>query len=91
MNNSMSCFCGQWWARADALLGVEGIHIRSVTATGAGLLLRVKTGEDLTGCPECGVVAVGHGRRQVRLHDIPCFGRPVRRLGPTRQPEPGPG
>ncbi|MGM9472057.1 transposase family protein [Pseudarthrobacter sp. YS3] len=32
---------------------------------------------DLAGCPKCGVVAVGHGRRQVRLHNIPCFGQPV--------------
>jgi transposase len=48
--------------RADALLGVEGIHISSVTATAAGLVLGVETGEDVAGCPECGVVAVGHGR-----------------------------
>jgi len=34
--------------------------------------------------PDCGVVAVGHGRRQVRLHDIPCFGRPVRLLWAKR-------
>ncbi|MDI3214095.1 transposase family protein [Arthrobacter sp. AL12] len=31
-----------------------------------------------TGGPDCGVIAVGHGRRRVRLHDIPYFGRPVR-------------
>jgi hypothetical protein len=36
----MSCSCGRWCKRADALFGVEGIHISSVTATGTGLVLR---------------------------------------------------
>lgn len=84
MTNSMSCSHGRWCTRADALLGVDGIHVSSVTATATGLVLRTETGEDITGCPDCGVVAVGHGRRQVRLHDIPCFGRPVRLLWAKR-------
>ncbi|MGK3649162.1 transposase family protein [Pseudarthrobacter enclensis] len=70
--------------RADALLGVEGIRINSVSTSSAALILRVETRESLTGCPDCGVVAVGHGRRPVRLHDIPCFGRPVRLLWAKR-------
>ena len=49
-----------------------------------GLVLGVETGENLAGCPDCGVVAVGHGRQPVRLHDIPCFGRPVRLLRDKR-------
>jgi transposase len=53
-------------------------------ATGRGLVLGVGTGDDFTGCPDCGVVAVGHGRRGVRLHDIPCFGRPVMPLWAKR-------
>ena len=78
MNNSMSEVSrGRWCRRADALLGVDGVHVNAVTATASGLLLHVETGDDLTGCPECGVVAVGQGRRQVRLHDDPCFGRAV--------------
>ena len=84
MTNSMSCSDGLRCTRADALLGVEGVHVSSVTATPGGLVLGVETGEDITGCPDCGVVAVGHGRRQVRLHDIPCFGRPVRLLWAKR-------
>ena len=84
MNNSMSCSDGRWCTRADALLGVEGIHVSSVTATGRGLVLGVETGEDVTGCPDCGVGAVGHGRRRARLHDIPCFGKPVRLLWAKR-------
>ena len=80
MNNSMSCSCGRWCTRADALLGVEGIHISSVTATGTGLVLRIETGENVTGCPDCGVVAVGHGRRRVRCQwPIVCaHGRPAK-------------
>jgi transposase len=84
MTNSMSCSHGRWCMRADVLLGVEGVHVSSVSATRTGLVLRVETGDDLTGCPDCGVVAVGHGRRRVRLHDIPCFGRPVRLLWDKR-------
>ncbi|MBT2533918.1 transposase [Arthrobacter sp. ISL-48] len=67
-----------------ALLGVEGIHINSVSTSSAALILRVETGESRTGCPDCGDIAVGHGRRPVRLHDIPCFGRPVRLLWAKR-------
>jgi hypothetical protein len=80
----MSCSGGRWCTRADALLGVEGIHISSVTETANGLVLHVEIGETLSGCPDCGVIAVGHGRRRVRLHDIPCFGRPVRLLWAKR-------
>ncbi|MFC7847097.1 hypothetical protein ACFUTU_01325 [Arthrobacter sp. NPDC057388] len=74
------------------MLGVEGIPTSSVTATGVGLVLGVETGEDVTGCLDCGVVAVGHGRRRVRLRNIPCFGRPVRLLWAKRVwrcPDPG--
>ena len=41
-------------------------------------MLDVESDQTLTGCADCGVVAVGHGRRIQLLHDAPCFGRPVR-------------
>ena len=41
------------------------------------MVLDVETDQVLAGCTSCGVVAVGHGRRVVRVHDTPCFGRPV--------------
>lgn len=41
-------------------------------------MLDVESDADLTGCPDCGVVAIGHGRRVQVLHDAPCIGRPVR-------------
>lgn len=42
------------------------------------VVLDVESDADLTGCPDCGVVAVGHGRHVEVLHDAPCFGTPVR-------------
>jgi len=71
-------------ARARMCCSVEGIHVCAVTATVSGLVLHVETDDDLAGCPDYGVVAVGHGRRQVRLHDIPCFRWPVRLLWAKR-------
>jgi transposase len=55
------------------------VHVLGVLARDDGtLVLDVESDADLTGCPDCGVVAVGHGRRVQVLHDAPCFGRPVR-------------
>ncbi|WP_445260441.1 ISL3 family transposase [Pseudarthrobacter raffinosi] len=84
MSHSTSCSGGRWCERADTLLGVPGVHITSVTEADTGLIVHVETDQTINGCPVCGVVAVGHGRRQIRLHDIPCFGRPVRRAWAKR-------
>lgn len=76
------CTCApgtSWCPRADELFGVEGVHVLDVLARDDGtLVLDVESGADLAGCVDCGVVAVGHGRRVQVLHDAPCFGRPVR-------------
>lgn len=48
MNSSLSCSGGRWCERADALFGIEGIHVSSVTPPGAGLILCVETGESVT-------------------------------------------
>jgi transposase len=40
-------------------------------------VIYVESDVDATGCPECGVVAVGHGRRRVAVRDLPVAGRPV--------------
>ncbi len=75
------CTCGSgtpWCARTDEIFGVEGVHVLDVTRRDDGtVVLDVETDQVLAGCTSCGVVAVGHGRRVVRLHDTPCFGRPV--------------
>ena len=76
-----NCTCGSgasWCARTDELFGVDGVHVVDVTIGDDGtVVLDVETGQVVAGCGSCGVVAVGHGRRVVRLHDTPCFGRPV--------------
>ena len=38
------------------------------------LVVTVETDADVGGCPSCGVVAVGHGRRIHAAADPPCFG-----------------
>ncbi|MGA7205456.1 MAG: ISL3 family transposase [Specibacter sp.] len=76
MNNA-TC-CRRWCARADALLDVPGIHVVAVENTAREQIISVETDQILAGCPVCGVVAIGHGRRVVRLHDTPAHGRPVR-------------
>ncbi len=74
------CRCGpgaSWCARTDELFGVEGIHVLAVASRDDGtVVLDVETDQMLAGCPDCGVVAVGHGRRVQVVHDAPCFGRP---------------
>jgi hypothetical protein len=37
----------------------------------------VETTEDRAWCPTCGVRAVGHGRRRVKVRDLPIADRPV--------------
>jgi transposase len=74
LSHSTSCSGGSWCESADALLGVPGVHITSVTKADAGLIVHVETDQTINGCPDCGVAAVGHGRRQIRVHDIPYFG-----------------
>jgi transposase len=62
-------------------VGLDGLHVTSVeeVAGKRGPLLRVGVESPaLTeGCRVCGVVMRSHGRREVRLIDTPCFGRPV--------------
>ncbi len=72
--------CGpgaRWCARADAMFNRDAMHVLDVRQGHCKLVITVETDADATGCPRCGVVAVGHGRRRVRAADAPCFGMPV--------------
>lgn len=75
------CRCGpgvRWCARAGAMFGVAGMHVLAVDRDDHRLLVTVETAAgDLNGCPSCGVVAVGHGRRVHEAADAPCFGVPT--------------
>jgi transposase len=65
------------------LFNLAGVHVLDVvwhdrsSKVPVGLRLTVESHAAETGCPGCGVIAVGHGRRLRRLHDIPAFGAPV--------------
>jgi transposase len=72
------CTCGSrapWCARADALFNASGMHVLEVDQSEPGrLVVTIESDADVGGCPTCGVVAVGHGRRDHLAADAPCFG-----------------
>jgi transposase len=73
---------GGYCARVDMLFNLPGVHVTDVVWRQPGkgrerLVLSVETGPGPAGCPGCGVLAAGTGRRVRRLHDIPAFGAPV--------------
>jgi hypothetical protein len=63
------------------LVGLDGFHVVAVGEGHGrrGLFLRVviESPARIEACRTCGVVASSHGRREVRLVDVPCLGRPV--------------
>jgi len=59
------------------MFNCDGMHVLDVARGHRGLVITVETDADASGCPRCGVVAVGHGRRHVAAADAPCFGLPV--------------
>jgi transposase len=71
--------CGsgaRWCARADAMFDVPRMHVLAVAVDEKDrLVLTVESDQVEHGCPACGVLAVGHGRRVHVIHDAPCFGR----------------
>src|SRR5690349_270729 len=72
------CTCGStvpWCARADALFNLPDVHVLDVARDDRDrLVVTVETDADVGGCPSCGVVAIGHGRRVHTAADAPCFG-----------------
>ena len=76
MPHSMCRSGARWCARADAIFDIPDIHVLDVEVDERSrLVLTVESGQLEQGCPLCGVLAVGHGRRVRQLHDAPCFGR----------------
>ena len=65
-------------APACALFDLPDVHVRTIERHRSSFTLVVETVPSLVGCPFCGVLAVGHGRVAVLLHDLPCAGVPVR-------------
>jgi len=60
------------------MFNADGMHVLDVRRGYRKLVNTVESDADVTGCPACGVLALGHGRRRVTASDAPCFGVPVR-------------
>lgn len=60
------------------MFNVPGMHVLAVELQQGRLVVTVETDATIAGCPSCGVVAVGHGRRVHEVADAPCFGLPAR-------------
>lgn len=58
-------------SRCDVLLGLDDVHVEHVERDDELMVVTVSTPPQPTGCPACGVVAVGRGRRRRVLHDVP--------------------
>jgi transposase len=64
-------------ASASRLLGLDGFEVVSAELVGGEWQLAVQTTATVVGCQGCGVRAEAHGRRTVRVRDLPAGGRPV--------------
>jgi transposase len=78
-------------ASASRLLGLDGFQVVSAELVGGEWQLVVQTTATAVGCGSCGVRATPHGRRLVRVRDLPIGGRPVvlawrKRLWRCREP-----
>jgi transposase len=64
-------------ASGSLLLDLDGFEIVSAQLAGGEWQLAVQTTATVVGCTGCGVRAEVHGRRTVRVRDLPIGGRPV--------------
>ena len=67
--DARSAFCP--CSRCDLLLGLDGVHVEAVDRNDGVLVVTVSSPSASTGCPGCGGLAVGRGRRLRVLHDVP--------------------
>jgi transposase len=64
-------------ASASRLLGLDGFQVVAAELVGGEWQLAVQTTAAVVGCAGCGGRATPHGRRTVRVRDLPIGGRPV--------------
>jgi hypothetical protein len=64
-------------ASASRLLGLEGFEVLAAEVVAGEWQLIVQTTATAVGCGGCGMRAGLHGRRTVRVRDLPIGGRPV--------------
>ena len=58
-------------SRCDLLLGLKEVQVEHVERDSGVMVVTVSTPPQPVGCPSCGVIAVGRGRRLRVLHDVP--------------------
>jgi transposase len=68
---------GDGIADATALVGLDGFVVGAQHHDGDQWWIAVETTATVAGCEVCGTRAVGHGRRRVRVRDLPVAGEPV--------------
>jgi transposase len=61
----------------DLVLDLDGFEVVSAEPAAGEWQLAVQTTAAMVGCAGCGVRADAHGRRTVRVRDLPAGGRPV--------------
>jgi transposase len=64
-------------ASGSLLLDLDGLEVVSAELVDDEWQLAVQTTATMVGCAGCGVRATPHGRRVVRVRDLPVGGRPV--------------
>jgi len=64
-------------ASGSILLGLDGFEVLAAQVVGGEWQLEVQTTVTVVGCQGCGVRAELHGRRRVRVRDLPIGGRPA--------------
>lgn len=79
-DRARSCPDPSYCQRCDVLVGLVGFHVLEVEERHGRLRVVIESAAEVEGCRTCGVVVHSHGRRDVRLVDVPCFGRPVQLL-----------
>lgn len=68
---------GSEQAAVAALVGLRGFVVRAQTTDDGEHWLLVETTRTRSGCPSCGVLGVGNGRRHVKVRDLPIAGAPT--------------
>jgi transposase len=64
-------------ASASRLLGLDGFEVVAAQLADGEWQLEIQTTATVVGCRGCGMRAELHGRRMVRVRDLPIGGRPV--------------
>ncbi len=78
-------------ASASRLLDLDGLEVLATEVVGGEWQVTVQTTATVVGCQGCGMRAELHGRRTVRVRDLPIGGRPAvlwwrKRLWRCREP-----